>query len=182
MTVKTRICQQSQPKWLRQGVAIAAAAAIGIGVTMSAGVSGASTASHSQTIHLFSKAESFTYTTAAGKVVKQPPAKPHVGDYVEATNQDYVGSATDHAKNWTDTDHEMCVFTSSHGGTCYGEIAIGGSMILAKGGLSPSPNDKLVVYGGSGAYQGVTGTADAVDLHPHSPTSPSELTLKLHLH
>jgi hypothetical protein len=170
-----------RPLTVRRSTALAVAVSAGVAVTLSAGVSHASGGRRTEVIHLFSKSQSFTYTKADGKVVKHPPQKPHAGDHVDATGLDYVGSATDHAKKWTDSDHEICFFTSSHGGTCYGQIAIGGSMILARGALSPSPNDKLTVYGGSGIYEGATGTADAVDLHPHSPTSPSELTVTLHL-
>jgi hypothetical protein len=166
---------------VRRGAAIAVAAGVGVAVTLTAGASGATVSRHTEVIHLFSKSQSFTYTKADGKIVKHPPQKPHAGDHVDATGLDYVGSATDHAKKWTDSDHEICFFTSSHGGICYGQIAIGGSMILARGPLSPSPDDKLVIYGGSGIYEGASGTADAVDLHPHSPTSPSELTVTLHL-
>jgi hypothetical protein len=168
-------------KAVGRGAALAVAAGACGAVAFGAGVSSATSSSHTEVIHLFTKAQSFTYTTAAGKVVTHPPQTPQAGDHVDATNLDYVGSATDHAKKWTDSDHEICFFTSSHGGSCYGQIAIGGSMILARGPLSPSPNDTLHVYGGTGSYEGATGTAVAVDLHPHSPTSPSELTVTLHL-
>jgi hypothetical protein len=169
------------PHTVRRSAAVALAAGVGVAVTLSAGVSGATDSHRTEVIHLFSRAESFSYTKAGGAIVKRPPQTPHAGDHIDATDDDFVGTATDHAKKWTDSDNEICFFTSSHGGTCYGQIAIGGSMILARGGLSPSPNDKLVVYGGSGVFEGATGIANAVDLHPHSPTSPSEVTITLHL-
>lgn len=137
-----------------------------------------------QVMHYFSKFESQVFLTAAGKPFS--PSKtdqPVAGDSIDGTNLDYVGSHLHHAAGWTASDHELCILDSKGNPVCYAQVAIGGSMILAQadlGHVSASTSESTFqVTGGTGTFQGVTGTIVAVELDPSSRTSNSDVTITL---
>jgi hypothetical protein len=137
-----------------------------------------------QIMHYFSKFESQVFFTAAGKPFS--PSKkdqPVPGDSIDGTNLDYVGNHVHHAPGWTASDHELCILDSKGNPVCYAQVAIGGSMILAQADLAhvsaSTSKSTFQVTGGTGTFQGVTGTIVAVELDPSSQTSNSDVTITL---
>lgn len=110
------------------------------------------------TLHLFSRETSSAFVDPQGQPLAQnmPPA---VGDTFDNTGIDFVGNHKHHAARATGSDHLRCTITSmsNTGPTalCSGQIAIGGSMILA--------NDETItlsegappvrINGGTGIYR-----------------------------
>jgi hypothetical protein len=137
-----------------------------------------------QVLHYFSKFESQIFLTAAGKPFS-PSQKnqPVPGDSIDGTNLDYVGNHVHHAPNWTASDQELCALGNKNDVTCQAQVAIGGSMILAHANLgqvsASTSASTFQVTGGTGTFQGVTGTIVAVDLDPSSRTSNSDVTITL---
>jgi hypothetical protein len=130
-------------------------------------------------LHFYSVTSSFTYTTAAGKVLAQPPAQPAAGDRLELTDVDYKGSHAHHAKRWTVSDHTICIFGADGGApTCDGQAAIGGNQLLlfhTPGGGQGGPT---VVSGGTGRYAGATGTVDMTEI---TGTNDSDIVVTVQL-
>jgi hypothetical protein len=133
------------------------------------------------TFHFFSKPTSFVITDASGKPIAANSV-PAPGDIVEVTDLNYLGNHKHHARHWTATDHLRCVFTtvSATGGQgiCDGQIAIGGSMLLADhvvGTLAPT-STSVPINGGTGVYRGYHGTTTTKSI-PH--TNNSDFTIKV---
>jgi hypothetical protein len=118
------------------------------------------------TLHYFSKQTSSTFVTPQGKSISGPPA---AGDINDITGIDYVGDHQHHAKASTASEHLRCTITGFTGAggtaTCDGQIAIGGSMLLANGAhvtLSDSSAPFVVpINGGTGIYRRAHGTITA---------------------
>jgi hypothetical protein len=147
------------------------------------GVAGASTARTSsvQVLHFFSKAQTMTFSTAAGKPFSPSKAHPPAaGDVIESTDLDYVGNHAQHAAKWTASDHLLCIVPAKGDPVCHVQIAIGGSMILLRGLATESTNAPFVVTGGTGRFKGVTGSLASVNVDPKSENSNSDLTITLH--
>jgi hypothetical protein len=163
-------------------VAAALAAALGTSLILGAGISGAAPVGSSKggVLRFYSKQVSFTYTTAGGKQLTNPPNTATPGDVVQFTDLDYVGNHSHHAKSWTISDHGLCIFITPSEGNCYVQVAVDGSMILAQGPLNMSNSPSFTVVGGSGAYMGITGTVATHNLDPNSPTSPSDVVITMH--
>lgn len=131
------------------------------------------------TFHFFSKTQSFSITTPAGKPVSgnTPPAP---GDVVEAFDLNYVGNHKHHAKHWTATDHLRCVITTvtmtSFKGVCDGQVAIGGSMLLADHviGTFTRSTTKIPINRGTGVYRGYHGLATSKSI---ALTNNSDFTI-----
>lgn len=145
---------------------------IGLGITGVAIVS-ASARTSTITLHFFQKGESFKITDAAGKPVSVKAAPPAVGDIIVATDLDYVGNHRHHAKQWTASDHLRCTFesvpstpTGTATAVCDGQIAIGGSMLLAdnvRANLRQTSTD-VPITGGTGRYRGYHGRAKSTSI------------------
>ena len=102
-----------------------------------------------ETIRVFSKPVSFTYTSVDGTVTQGPPtAPPRAGDVFEVDSLDYRGNHKRHAKRPTMSDYLRCTFLPSLEPDCYGYVAIGGSLLRFH---------NFDVIGGTGRYQGATG-------------------------
>jgi hypothetical protein len=102
-----------------------------------------------------------------------------------ATGHDYVGNHTHHAKTWTASDHIRCVFqtvpstpTGTATAVCDGQIAIGGSMLLADHVTATMSNasTNVPITGGTGAYRGYHGTSTNTNVGPNN----SEFRIVLH--
>ena len=104
-----------------------------------------------ETLRLFSKVQTFTFTTADGTVSHQPPAgPPHVGDMLEVDSLDFKGDHKRHSKRPIGSDYTHCTFVAdSQEPDCFGYAALGGSLLRFHG---------LDIIGGTGRYEGVTGT------------------------
>ncbi|HXW78468.1 MAG TPA: hypothetical protein VEJ84_03165 [Acidimicrobiales bacterium] len=137
-----------------------------------------------EVLHYFSKFESQIFLTAAGKPFNPSEKNPPVpGDSIEGTNLDYVGNHVHHAANWTASDHELCVLDNKGNPVCHAQVAIGGSMILAEADLghvtANTTTSTFQVTGGTGTFQGVTGTIVSTQTDPTSQTSNSDVTITL---
>jgi hypothetical protein len=112
------------------GASAVAAAALSIFLIAAAFAKAPSTL----TFHFFSKVETFSITNAAGNPLSANAAR-RPGDVIQATDLNYVGNHRHHAAHWTSTDHLRCVISAvtSMGfqAVCDGQVAIGGSMLLA---------------------------------------------------
>jgi hypothetical protein len=113
------------------------------------------------TLHYFSKQTSSTFVTPQGNPITGAPV---VGDINDLTGADYVGNHKHHAKHATASDHLRCTITAFTGtggsATCDGQIAIGGSMLLANHvpfALSNAPH-VIPINGGTGIYRHAHGT------------------------
>jgi hypothetical protein len=131
------------------------------------------------TLHLFSRGTSSTLVDAQGRPVpaNTPPA---VGDTFDNTGVDYVGNRKHHAARPNGSDHLRCTITSisSTGPTvlCSGQIAIGGSMLLANDetftlAASPPP---APINGGTGIYRHARGL-----ITPTSIGNNTEFTIRV---
>jgi hypothetical protein len=168
----------------RRGLLAASTALITIGSPLVAANASPAHPDTQQVLHYFSKFESQVFLTATGKPFS-PSEKnsPVPGDSIESTNLDYAGDNAHHAANWTASDHELCVLDNKGNPVCDAQVAIGSSMILAHANLGPvsasTSSSTFQVTGGTGTFQGVTGTIVAVQLDPSSRTSNSEATITL---
>jgi hypothetical protein len=100
-----------------------------------------------------------------------PTGRPVVGDIFVSTDRDYVGNHRHHAKQWTATDHIRCVFqnlpsTGPATALCDGQIAIGGSMLLAEHVTATisQTSTSVPITGGTGKYRGYHGTAKSTSV------------------
>jgi hypothetical protein len=137
-----------------------------------------------QVLHYFSKFESQAFLTAAGKpFTPSEKNQPVPGDAIESTNLDYVGNHVHHAPNWTASDHELCIIDDKGAPVCHAQVAVGGSMILAQDTFPGGPNTParltFEVTGGTGTFQGVTGTIVVVNIDPSAQTDNSDVSITL---
>lgn len=107
-------------------------------------------------LRIFSKPQNFTYTTADGKVSHHLPAgQPHVGDVLEVDSLDFKGTHKRHSKRPIGSDYTRCAFVvENQDPDCFGYGALGGSILRVH-------NSRIV--GGTGQYEGVTGTVPKND-------------------
>jgi hypothetical protein len=168
----------------RRGLLASATALITIGSPFVAANASVVQPGAEQVLHYFSKFESQEFLTATGKPFTPSQKDPLVpGDVIDGTNIDYVGNNAHHAANWTASDQELCTLESKGNVVCQAQIAIGGSMILAQADLghvsASTSTSTFQITGGTGAFQGVTGSIVAVQIDPSSQTSNSDATITL---
>ncbi|MEY9850079.1 hypothetical protein [Streptacidiphilus sp. MAP5-3] len=101
--------------------------------------------------------------TVNGQPITNPSTSPAVGDYFISTDNDYAGTQAGHSSDVSATDHIFCLFTKLPGtATCSAQIGTSQGMLLADNSVqnfaSQSPTITLKITGGTGAYQGATGT------------------------
>jgi hypothetical protein len=156
--------------------------ALGGTLAFGAGISGAASAGSAKpgVLHFYSVQNSFSYVNAAGQQAQSPPDNSSPGDMIQFTDLDYVGTHKHHAKDWTSSDHGMCIFINANAANCYIQLAVGGSLILAQGPLIMNGTQTFPVVGGSGIFKGLTGVAASANTQPNNPNSPSDLTITLH--
>jgi hypothetical protein len=181
--------KKPRPRWAATLAATLAGtlfAGLGLVGAVGAGPAGASVAGAAKAgssgrgeMHFYSADDQFTYARA-GRLLATPPESSEAGDVIQFTDLDYVGHHEQHAKVWTATDHGVCVFSSATAASCFIQFAIGDSMLLAEGPLSMTDTLDIPIVGGTGIYAGITGEAVSVNLEPHSPNSPSDVTLTFH--
>lgn len=140
------------------------AVAVGLGCAAMLSLFVASSASAATTLHFFDKQESSALRGPNGQPLG-PNATPTVGDSFVNTDLYYVGNHKHHAKTWSATAHLVCTLTAITGpmggtATCDGQIAIGGSMLLAENAkltFSNSPTVVVPITGGTGKFRGAHG-------------------------
>lgn len=110
------------------------------------------------TLHIFSRQTSSTFVDAHGHAVP-PNAPPAVGDTFDNTGVDYAGNHKHHTTKPNGSDHLRCTITgmTDRGPTalCNGQIAIGGSMLLANDDVLTLSNTAppTPINGGTGIYR-----------------------------
>jgi|HubBroStandDraft_1064217.scaffolds.fasta_scaffold220459_1 hypothetical protein len=140
---------------------------------------GSSAAAAPSTLHFFQRSTLYAIVSATGTPLPAE-ATPAAGDVLEDSDLDYVGNHSHHARNWTASDHVVCSLTNSTGGaTCFGEFAIGGSLLFADGVTVSfgQTTDRVALTGGTGAYQGLTGTVTSKEV---GNTNNADVTITLH--
>ncbi|MEY9877310.1 hypothetical protein ABH931_006834 [Streptacidiphilus sp. MAP12-33] len=107
--------------------------------------------------------------TANGQVVANPTTPPTIGGYAVGTDNDYVGTQASHSSDVSATDHLFCLFTKAPAtATCSAEIATSQGMLLADNSTqnfaSSAQTQTFKITGGTGAYQGATGTVKVTQI------------------
>jgi hypothetical protein len=121
------------------------------------------------TFHFFEKNLTSTFVGPTGQPVS-PSANtaPVPGDRFNETSNDFVGNHKHHAKTSTASDHLECTFIDAMGNaTCSGQIAIGGSLLLAidatvnvgQNGVPAVP-----INGGTGKFKHAHGTVKSTSV------------------
>jgi hypothetical protein len=130
--------------------------------------------SPTKTLRFYEKANDFRLTDADGK--EKPPGPPAAGDILDVAGVLYAGTHRRHAKQPSGTDHTRCVFTGPDSGTCQGEVAIGGSLILVKSALGGNP---FTAWWGTGRFKGITGTGSTTSVGEESNDSDVVLRYRI---
>jgi hypothetical protein len=86
------------------------------------------------TLRVFSKVMTFTYTAADGTVTKgEPSTPPQAGDSFEVESLDYRGNHKKHSKKPIGAEYLHCVFGSGPEPDCNAFVAIGSSLLRFHG-------------------------------------------------
>lgn len=94
----------------------------------------AQAAGKTETLRVFSKQLSFTYTAADGTVTQGPPSgPPQAGDAFEIDSLDYRGTHRRHSKRPIGADYLRCVFNAGGEPECMGYAALGSSLLRFRG-------------------------------------------------
>ena len=94
----------------------------------------AGAAGKTETLKVFSKQLSFTYTKADGTVSQGPPSgPPAAGDSFEIDSLDYRGTHKKHSKKPIGADYLRCEFSGGPEPDCLGYTALGNSLLRFKG-------------------------------------------------
>ena len=94
----------------------------------------AGAASKTETLKVFSKQLSFTYTAADGTVTQGPPAgQPQPGDAFEIDSLDFRGTHKKHSRKPIGADYLRCVFNAQGEPDCLGYTALRGSLLRFHG-------------------------------------------------
>ncbi len=83
------------------------------------------------TIHLFAKTTQNTFTDPSGHPILGHVPPPAAGSVLTNTAVEYLGSFKHHARTPSATTNIICFVTKAPNALCYGQLAIGGSMLLA---------------------------------------------------
>jgi len=121
------------------------------------------------TLHIFSRQTSSTFVDPQGHPVR-PNTPPAVGDTFDNTGVDYAGTHKHHAAKPDGSDHLRCTITgmTATGATalCNGQIAIGGSMLLA--------NDEMLSLSDAGPPTPING-GTGIYRHAHGLLTPTDI-------
>jgi hypothetical protein len=113
-------------------LALGVLAALLCALAVSAGPAHA--AGKQETLHIFSKVMTFTYTAADGTVTKGvPSAPPKAGDSFEVDSLDYRGNHKHHSKKPIGAEYLRCVFGSGPEPDCLSFVAIRRSLLRFHG-------------------------------------------------
>lgn len=103
------------------------------------------------TLRYFVKEVATTMVKADGTVISHPPyPQPDAGDTLQINSVDYKGNHRRHARRWTASQTQRCVFVAQGDAKCQIMVAIGGSLLFFDG--TPSK-----VVNGTGRFQGASG-------------------------
>ncbi len=141
-----------------------AAVLAALATSMSSGVAAAQPVISAKHILFYEKNSSLVYTAPDGKVATLPTQSgPAPGSQIEFTDFDYSGTQAHHSNVLGASDHFVCTFSASGNPTCNGEVAIGNSMLIAKG-PGGEGNFSIPIVSGTGSFLGYTGTLNVADI------------------
>jgi hypothetical protein len=129
--------------------------------------------SQTKTLRFFEHTNDVRLTTADGQPKQGAPA---AGDVLDVAGVLYRGNHRHHARRPSGTDHTRCVFTAPDSGTCQGEVALGGSLILVRSPLGGNPSE---VWWGTGRFKGITGSGTTTSIGEESNDSDVVLRYRL---
>jgi hypothetical protein len=110
------------------GSALAALLAVAV-LASTAGAAG-----KTETLKVFSKVQSFTYTAADGTVSQGPPSgPPAAGDSFEIDSLDYRGTHKKHSKKPIGAEYLRCEFNGGPEPDCHSYVALGASLLRFHG-------------------------------------------------
>jgi hypothetical protein len=143
-------------------IGIVVVGVIGAVAVLAASASAAS-ASAVTTLHFYDKQLSSTFSDPSGHPIGNTKTPPPVGSTINITAIGYAGSSKHHATAPTASIHLACVITAAPTALCFGQIAIGGSMLLANEFTiniagSDNPFSTITLNGGIGKFAHARGT------------------------
>ena len=122
----------------------------------------AASASAATTLHFYDKRLSNTFTDPSGQPIGNVNTPPPPGSAVDITEIGYAGNSKHHATAPTASIHLACVVTTAPQAVCFGQVAIGGSMLLANqftvSLASGNPFSTVKINGGIGKFAHAHGT------------------------
>ncbi len=114
------------------------------------------------TLQLFAKTTQNTFTDPSGHPILGHVPPPPAGSVLTNTGIEYLGSLKHHADTPTASTNIICFVTKAPMALCYGQIAIGGSMLLANrftANLAHSnPFVSMPINTGTNKFAGAHGT------------------------
>ncbi len=118
-------------------------------------------AANAATLHLFAKSTQNTFTDPTGHPILGHVPPPAAGSVLTNTGVEYLGSFKHHARTPSATTNIICFVTEAPRALCYGQVAIGGSMLLANrfvANLNDSdPFASIPINAGTGKFAGAHG-------------------------
>jgi hypothetical protein len=103
-------------------------------LALAVAVASADAAGKTDTLKIFSKVQSFTFTAADGTVTHGPhPAQAQPGDSFEIESLDYRGTHKKHSKKPIGADYLRCTFGSGPEPDCFSYAALGKSLLRFHG-------------------------------------------------
>jgi hypothetical protein len=121
-----------------------------------------SSASASATFHLFAKTTRSTFTDPSGHPILGHVPPPPAGSVLTNTGSEYLGTSKRHSHAPSASTNIICFVTKAPHALCYGQIAIGGSMLLANrftANLAQGdPFTSIPINAGTGKFSGAHGT------------------------
>jgi hypothetical protein len=103
-------------------------------LALAVAVASADAAGKTDTLKIFSKVQSFTFTAADGTVTHGPhPAQAQPGDSFEIDSLDYRGTHKKHSKKPIGADYLRCTFADGPEPDCFSYAALGKSLLRFHG-------------------------------------------------
>lgn len=123
----------------------------------------AASATAATTLHFFDKQLSSTFTDPSGHPTGNSNTPPPSGSVIDITAIAYAGNSAHHATTPSASIHLSCVVTTAPKAVCFGQVAIGGSMLLADQFTvnlagSDNPFSTVKINGGIGKLARAHGT------------------------
>jgi hypothetical protein len=114
------------------------------------------------TLHLFANTTDSTFTDPSGHPILSHVPPPAAGSVLTNTGVEYLGTFKHHAHMPSVSTNIICFVTKAPRALCYGQIAIGGSMLLANrftANLADSnPFASIPINAGTNTFAGAHGT------------------------
>jgi hypothetical protein len=141
----------------------------------------AASASAATTLHFYDKQLSSTFTDPSGHPIGNSNTPPPSGSAINVTAIGYAGNSKHHATAPTASIHLACVVTTAPKALCFGQVAIGGSMLLANQFTvslagSGSPFSTIKLNGGIGKFAHARGTVHTTPTGQSNSTSNVTIT------